>query len=48
MLNLKPGQDGLQKILDHLALPEAEQSDCVKRFWAEVSRSDRGHMQYGR
>jgi hypothetical protein len=41
-LGLKAGQDGLQRILDHLELPDSEQSGCVKQFWAEVRRCGMG------
>lgn len=36
-LGLKAGQDGLQRILEHLKLPESEQSESIKEFWAQVS-----------
>ena len=39
-LDLKPGQDGLQKILDHLDQPVETQSETVQKFWKEVKPSD--------
>lgn len=36
-LGLKAGQDGLQRILEHLELPEMERAECVVQFWEEVS-----------
>ncbi|KAK8858904.1 hypothetical protein IAR55_003135 [Kwoniella newhampshirensis] len=37
-INLRPGQDGLQVLLDHLELPKAEQAECVKTFWDQISQ----------
>jgi hypothetical protein len=34
-LDLKPGQDVLQKLLDRL---EDDPPECVKMYWEEVSR----------
>lgn len=36
-LGLRAGQDGLQRILEHLDLPVTEQSLSVRQFWNEVS-----------
>lgn len=38
-LNLKPGQDGLQRLIDGLQDPNAD--PCLGRFWKEVSCSVR-------
>lgn len=35
ILDLKPGQDGLQKLLDRLESGEAEEP--IRKFWSEVS-----------
>ena len=35
ILDLKPGQDGLQKLLDRLDTEKAEEP--IQRFWDEVS-----------
>lgn len=35
ILDLKPGQDGLQKLLDRLDTEKVEEP--IQRFWAEVS-----------
>jgi len=39
-LNIRPGQDGLQVVLDHLELPISDQHPCVQRFWDHVSLSE--------
>jgi hypothetical protein len=39
LLDLKPGQDGLQKLLDRLEVGEVEEP--IRRFWNEVSPSRR-------
>nr|XP_031858553.1 uncharacterized protein CI109_006076 [Kwoniella shandongensis]KAA5525625.1 hypothetical protein CI109_006076 [Kwoniella shandongensis] len=38
-LNLRPGQDGLQILLDHLVLPKEKQAECVITFWNQISKS---------
>ena len=35
-LELRPGQDGLEVLLQHLDRPSADQAECVKAFWQEV------------
>lgn len=35
-LDLRPGQDGLQKLVDRLESGKVEPDNCLQRFWDEV------------